>query len=62
MLNQEVMPDEQKALSEAEDCLCRIRAGRAAREVERMREALKTAQGGEKTALLKRIQQLTKAK
>lgn len=62
VLNQEVMPDEQKALSEAEDCLCRIRAGRAAREVERMREALKTAQGGEKTALLKRIQQLTKAK
>ncbi len=62
VLNQEVMPDGQKALSEAEDCLSCIRAGRASREVQRMREALKAAQGGEKTALLQRIQQLTKAK
>lgn len=61
-MNQEVLPDEQKALTEAEDCLERIRAERAAREIRRLTQALKGAEGAAKTSLLKRIQELTKAK
>ena len=51
-----------KALTEAEDCLRRIRLERAAREVKRLTQALKGAEGSAKTALLKQIQELTKAK
>ncbi|MEF9974673.1 MAG: DNA primase [Clostridia bacterium] len=57
-LSEEVMPDEQKALMVAEDCLSSIRKLRAAREVEGLKQAYKTAAPDEKRALLARMGEL----